>query len=231
MQPLLGVGVLLLLAAQILLGWHLRPYRPAIEQMPIPPSPLALKVLALGDDEFLYRAEVSWLQEVGDGGGRVKPLKEFDYQRVAGWLAAVDTLDPRSDAVFQLGSTYFGAISDPGSAPLKLPPLIEYFASGAMVDPSLRWHWLVWSAIKVQHVVKSQPLADALAEDLLSLRQNEAVPAWLPLLAAPMLRSAGEAERAAALDADPDMIARRLTAQRAFEGKRPHGQMSKPEQH
>ena len=42
----MALGLLALLAIQILLGWHLRPYRPAIEQMPLPPSPPALKALA-----------------------------------------------------------------------------------------------------------------------------------------------------------------------------------------
>jgi len=201
-----------LVALQIVDGLHLRPLRSAIEQMPSPPSAAALKAMAFGDDQFLYRAELSWLQEVGDGGGRLRPLREFDYGRVADWLRALDRLDPQSDAMFQLGSAYFGAISDPKTASTQLPPLIDYYAEGGMADPARRWHWLVWAAIKTQHVVKSPVMADRLVDDLLAVRANPDAPAWLPLLAPPLLRAVGETERAAALDADPDIVERRRKA-------------------
>jgi hypothetical protein len=209
---LLWVCLAGLLMVLILVGHHLRPLRSTVDQMPYPPSAAALKALSLGDDQFLFRAELAWLQEVGDGGGRLKPLKEFDYERVADWLRAIDRLDPQSDGVFQLGSTYFGAISDPATAPIQLPPLIDYYAEAAMADPAHRWHWLVWGAIKEQHVVRNRETADRLVDDLLATRASPGTPGWLPLLAAPLLRAVGEKERAVLLDADPDIVERRRLA-------------------
>lgn len=215
----LWAAILLLLGAQVLVSHHLKPLRPAIEEMPYPPSPLALKALALGDDQFLFRAEVSWLQGVGDGGGRLKPLRDYDYDRVVDWLRIVDGLDPQSRSLFEIGARYFGAISDPATAPLKLKPLAAYFLQVGMSDPAHRWPWLVWAAVKAQHTIHDPELAHQAADDLLSLRGAADSPYWLPLLAMPLFRVAGDPDRAAALAADPDMIRLRRRAFAELNGR------------
>jgi len=209
----LWAAILVLLGGQVLVSHHLKPLRAAIDEMPYPPSRLALKAMALGDDQFLFRTEVSWLQEVGDGGGRLRPLKDYDYNRVIEWLRVVDDLDPRSQSVFELGAHYFGAISDPATAPAQLKVLAAYFMQVGMTDPANRWPWLVWAAIKAQRMIHDPDLARQMADQLLSLRGTEGVPFWLPLLAPPLYRTAGDRDRAAVLLADPDIIQRR---QRAF---------------
>jgi len=209
----LWAAILLLFGGQVLVSQHLKPFRPAIEEMPYPPNPLALKALGLGDDQFLFRAEVSWLQGVGDGGGRLKPLKDYDYDRVIEWLRVIDGLDPQSRSLFEVGARYFGAISDPGSAPLKLKALATYFLEVGMSDPAQRWPWLVWAAVKAQHTIGDKELARRAADQLMSLRGAAGAPYWLPLLAPPLYRAAGDSDRAALVMADPDMIRLR---QRAF---------------
>lgn len=216
--PLWAV-ILLLLGGQVLLSQHLKPFRPAIEEMPYPPSPLALKALALGDDQFLFRAEVGWLQGVGDGGGRLKPLKDYDYDRVVEWLRVVDGLDPQSRSVFEVGARYFGAISDPGSAPVKLKKLATYFMQVGMSDPAQRWPWLVWAAVKAQHMIGDRDLARQMADQIMSLRGAPGAPYWLPLMGPPLYRTAGESDRAAVLMADPDMIRLRQRAMLELNGR------------
>lgn len=205
---ILWVALLGALLCQVVANFQLAPLRPAIDEMPYPPSPQAMKALALGDDQFLFRSEISWLQEVGDGGGRLRPLKDYDYGRVINWLREIDRLDPQSQSIFALGSTYFGAITDPVLAPPKVKLLAQFFAEAGAADPAQRWSWLVWSAIKTQHIVRDPDLARSIAGSLLSLPSPPAVPDWLPLLAAPLYRTAGDADKAASLDLDPDMIAR-----------------------
>lgn len=209
---LLWLSLLAAGGVQLAVGAVLRPLHPAIETMPPPPTPSALRATAFGDNQFLFRAQTQWLETVGDGGGRLRPLREFDYDRVTEWLRLVGDLDPRSDAVFQVGSTYYGALTDPATASTKLKPLVAYFETAAMADPAIHWSWLAWAAVKIQHVVKDPDLARRTAGDLLSLRQASPTPAWLPLLAIPLLRIAGEEAEADRLAHDPDMVARRKEA-------------------
>ena len=208
----LWCALILLLAAQLAVSHALKPYRPAISEMPQPPNRMALKAMAFGDDQFLFRAESSWLQDVGDGGGRVRPLRDYDYDRVANWLRAVDQLDRHSSVVFAVGSTYFGALSDPVAGPPRVKILATYFKEAGLADIADRWSWLVWSAVKIQHFVKDRDMAHEMGDTLLTLRRSEQAPYWLPLLAGPLYRAAGEGDLAASVDLDPAMIALRQRA-------------------
>lgn len=200
------------LLAQLLMGWHLRPLRPAIDQMPPPPSSSSLTAMALGDSQFLFRLQTLWLLDFGDGGGRLKPLRDYDYDRVVGWLRGVDSLDSRSDAVYQLGSHYFGALTDPATAPAKVGRIADFFEQAGMADPVHRWPWLVWSAIITQRLVKDPKLAGRLGTDVMALRDDKSVPDWLPLLAIPLFQIAGNQAEAERLSHDPDMIVLRREA-------------------
>jgi hypothetical protein len=213
----LGASVLVLaLFAQLALGWHLRGLRPAIEEFPPPPSPAELAAMALGDAQSMFRYQILWLQDFGDGGGRVKPLRDYDYDHVVGWLRAVDSLDQRSNAIYELGSHYFGALTDPGTAPAKVGRVADFFDQAAMADPGRRWPWLVWSALITQRLVKDPGLAGRIASDLMSLKDNKSVPDWLPLLAIPLFRIAGNAAEAERLSHDPAMIELRREAQESL---------------
>ncbi len=206
---LLWGALLLLVLVQIGSNLALRPLRPAIEEMPYPLSPLAMRALALGDDQFLFRTEISWLQSVGDGGGRVRPLKDYDYGRIIDWMRLIDGLDLNSQSIYALGSNYFGAILDPVAGPPKIKLVAQYFVEAGVADPARRWPWLVWAAVKIQRTVKDPDLARNTADSISTLPQSADIPDWIPLLEMPLYRVAGEKEKAAALAASPDMIARR----------------------
>lgn len=190
--------LLAMLSAQVLFAVQMRDRRAAIEEMPYPLSGVALKFLAFGDDQFLFRAIARWLQDVGDGGGRVRPLKDYDYARVIGWLKVVDQLDARSDYGYSLAAHYFGAVSDIQ----KVGIVAEYFGQAAMADPAQRWPWLVWAAVHAVHQIKDPRLAASLVRDIVSLRGDPRVPDWLVLLAPGLYRTAGDPGAAAALERD-----------------------------
>jgi len=205
----LWIALLSALAVQFAVGWTLRPLRPVIDEFPPPPGPAGFTATAFGDSEFLFRVQTLWLQNFGDGGGRVKPLRDFDYARVVGWLRAVDDLDRRSDSIYVLGAQFFGALTDPASARTKVKLVADFFEQAGMADPDRRWPWMVWSAATSQRLVKDPDLARRTAADLLSLRADSAVPPWLPLMAIPLYKIAGDQGEADRLAADPDMIRRR----------------------
>lgn len=200
------------LLLQLGMGWLLRPLRPALDEMPPAPSPASLTALALGDTQFLFRLQTLWLQDFGDGGGRIKPLRDYDYDRVVAWLSGVDTLDPRSDMTFQLGSHYFGALTDPGSAATKVGRIAGFFEQAAMAEPARRWPWLVWAATTIQHRVKDPFLARQTASDIMRLRGASGAPDWLPLLAIPLYATAGDQAESDRLAHDPAMLELRRRA-------------------
>ncbi len=204
--PLVWIPLIALLLAQIGFSALVRPLRPAIEEMPFPLGDLGLKAVALGDDQFLFRYLARWLQDVGDGGGRVRPLVDYDYDRVVGWLRTLDHLDDRSDYSYLLAARYFGAVMDPISGPPRVRKIVEYFRQVGLADPGRHWPWLVWAATKTHRVVKDKALSSGIADDLAALRDNPDVPSWLPLLASPLYRFAGNVKAADMLDQDPRLI-------------------------
>jgi hypothetical protein len=217
--PFVWIGLIAFLLAQLGYSQSVRPLRPAIEEMPFPVSDLGLKALALGDDQFLFRYLARWLQDVGDGGGRVRPLVEYDYDRVVDWLKVLDRLDERSDYSFQLAARYFGAVMEPNLGPARVRKIVLYFRACALADPARRWPELVWAAERTRRVVKDPELSGLIAGDLVALRDNPRVPPWLPLLAAPLYRFAGNVAKAEELETDPVLSKLRRDAFRDLVGK------------
>ncbi len=195
-----------LFLVQIAFGRAVAPLRAAIEQMPSPPGQITTKVLAFGDEEFLFRALSHWLQDVGDGGGRVRPLRDYDYDRVVGWLQALDRMDDQSDYPFSLAAHYFGAITDPAGAPPRVAKIAEYFCTAALAQPARRWPWLVSAAAMARRSGMAPGVASDVAGAVIRLRDDPSVPRWLPLLAIPLYHRAGQDDLARRLEADPELI-------------------------
>ncbi len=204
------------LCAQIGYARVLVPLRPAIEEIPFPLGELGVKGIALGDEQFLFRFLARWLQEVGDGGGRVRPLKDYDYDRVVGWLKVLDRLDDQSNYSYWLAARYFGAVLEPNFGPERVRKIVLYFRERAVADPARHWPGLVWAAARVRRVVKDRDLSGLIARDLVALRGDPRVPSWLPLLVPPLYRFAGEIEEAKALETDPEFAALRRGVLRDF---------------
>lgn len=171
--------------------------------MPPPPSENALKAMALGDNEFLFRHLGRWLEFVGDGGGRVRPLRFYDYDRVVGWMRALDQLDEeRSDFIHVIATRYFGEITKAVDVDhRRLRTIIDYLRIVSLQDPARYWNWLVWSAVKARTDIKDPALVAALAHDLQSPElRDPRVPAWVRVLPVRLYRAAGD--EAAAKDAE-----------------------------
>lgn len=207
--PFVWIALFGFLGLQIGYSWVLLPLRPAFEEIPFPLSDVGLKGIALGDEQFLFRFLARWLQDVGDGGGRLRPLRDYDYDRVVGWLKSLDRLDDQSEYGHELAARYFGALTDPTSGPVRVGKIAAYFRELALADPARHWRWLVWAATRAHRFVKDRDLSERIANDLIGLRDNDQVPVWLPLLASPLYRFAGDLKAAQALESDPTMIERR----------------------
>ena len=216
-RSLLGAALVSALVAEILLNGALRPLRPVIDEFPPSPPAGSLAAQSLGDRQFLFRVSALWLQDFGDGGGRLKPLRDFDYERVVGWLRAVDDLDRQSQMVYVLGTQFFGALTDPASYQGKVKLIADYFEQAGMADLAGRGPWLSWAATTIARRVKDPALAQRTAEDILSRRRDKDMPDFLPLEVIPLLKVAGDRDAIDRLSLDQDMIARRRRAVDALE--------------
>ncbi len=196
---LLWLAILSLLLVQSWYDSRIRDLRPAIEEMPAVPSPLTLKAMAFGDEEFLFRHLGRWLQGVGDGGGRMRRLKEFDYDRVVDWLRALDGINAdHAEYTHELAARYFGEVDiDRG----RVRKIVDYLRTMSLRDPEREWPWLVWAAGKAQHPIADPALIKAIAHDLQSPElRSPRVPPWVRVLPAHLYHVAGdEADEQAAL--------------------------------
>lgn len=201
---LLWPALLLLLAAQVWFSRDMRDIRPAIDRMPPPPSETVLKGMAFGDDEFLYRATALWLQDIGEGGGRLKPLREIDYDRVVAWLQALDGLDPEAEFAHTVAAKEFGQVA---IDPARVRKIVLYIRGIGLSDPPRRWAWLVWAAEMAEHALKDKELSRLMAGDFARIT-DRTVPAWVRGLASPLYHFAGDdiaakAAREALIKSDP----------------------------
>jgi hypothetical protein len=187
-------GLILLAAALLLhaaLALHHRERRADWSGVPPPPPLLTAPALALGDPQLFYRAAAFALQNMGDGGGRVTPLADYDYARLGDWLDLLDRLDPEARYAPTLAAYYFGQTPDPDG----LRRIVAYLSRVGARDPARNWRWLTHAAYLARHRLRDLPLALAIARNLAGLSPDE-VPLWVRQMPAFVLAEVGEREAA-----------------------------------
>lgn len=187
--------ILVFMAVQVWFTSEHRGLRAVIDEMPPPPTELSLKAMAMGDDEFLFRHLGRWLEFVGDGGGRVRALRVYDYDRVVGWMQALDQLDAsRSDFVHEIAARYFGEITTAVDVDhSRVRKIVEYLRLVALADPARNWKWMIWASVKARKDLNDPILVKAIAHDLQSPELHDRrVPAWVRALPIRLYQFAGD---------------------------------------
>jgi hypothetical protein len=159
----------------------------------VPPVPKQEKasMLALGDDQLAYRSYAMMLQNLGNTGGRVVALKKYDYAKLKDWFFLSDKLDPLSDAVPMMASSYFGAVDDPD----KLNDVLDYLAVAGARPEKEKWRWLAHAVFLARHVQKDNDRALELAYKLADNR-NPDLADWAKQMPAFILQDTGQSELA-----------------------------------
>jgi hypothetical protein len=159
----------------------------------VPPAPpvLIAPAMALGDPQLFYRVAAFALQNMGDEGGRVTPLGDYDYGRLGDWLDLLDLLDPQARYAPTLAAYYFGQTPDPDD----LRRIIAYLIRVGARDPAHNWRWLTHAAYLARHRLKDLPLALEVARHLAGLPEGE-VPLWVRQMPAFVMAEVGEREAA-----------------------------------
>jgi hypothetical protein len=188
-----GAFAILFLGAQLMLAFHLRPVAPRRDLLPPAPSERVLNAQALGDTQFLFRIYALQMQNAGDTGGRVVPIKNYDFSVVIDWLRVLQTLDYRSVFPGAIAARYYGFSQDTSHA----RPVIEFISENVELYPKTKWRLLQDAVYLAQRRLQDERLALRLARQLASYGlENTAV--WAAIMPAVILENLEEYSQALA---------------------------------
>jgi hypothetical protein len=192
--PWAGMLCIILAVAHGIFAWSNRELRPELAVLTPPPGALAREALSFGDGQFFYRTSVLNLQTVGDEGGRVTRLSDYNYDYVLGWLEALAALDPLSHHYIMLAVRYFGFTPDLTS----VRRLVDFVVADASADPQRKWYWLTQAMVMADHTLADLDYTLQIAEQLAAY-DFPGLPSWLLLFPAVVLEKMDRFEEALAL--------------------------------
>lgn len=172
-------GVLLLAAAVIaiaLMAGARRSIPPMGGGLDAPPTPTLALATSLGDSGLAYRMAALRLQIGGEWGGRVTPMTDYDYNRVAAWLTLLDRLDSASGYAPALATYLYGQTRRPD----QLAVILTYLKQRAESAPARDWPWLVQAVYLARSRLTDRTVGQTLALDLAKL---PGAPEWTCSLA------------------------------------------------
>ncbi len=186
---------LLSLCAVLWLGSHL--VQAKWPGVPPVPSEKGAIVMALGDRQLSFRMGSLTLQHLGDDGGRVTPLKNYDYTKLDAWFWLLRKLDPASDHVPLIAAYYFGATREPAQAEI----VAKYLGEVGQNPSGEKWRWLAHAVFLARYRANDLDLALALAYKLaaLQLDRERELPIWARQMPAFVLTARGEKDAARAI--------------------------------
>ena len=209
-------AVLITLSLQATFWWQTRELQAGWEGVPPAPSNQVAKALAMGDGQFLYRAATFVLQNMGDEGGRVTPLKDYDYRRLGRWFSLLDKFDPESEFLPVLVGYYYSQSQNPDDVRI----VISFLAHIAIRDPDRNWRWFAHAIYLARHRVKDMDLALSLAYRMAAIK-GPGIPVWAQQMPAFVLADVGKMEAArdlmeAIMDSQPNLEPAELQFMRDF---------------
>lgn len=188
---ILWAGFVLCFVALCLVWTRTNKYQ--VKWLNVPPAPhvFSQSVSGGGDEEFSYRLYSVFLQNFGDMGGKITPLKDYDYDHLSDWFFALDGLSGRSNYVPFLAAYYFSAVQDDQ----KLRPLIAYLEHAGNNTQGQKWRWLAQAVFLARFRLGDYDLALSLAEKLENL-DNPDMPFWARHMSVYVMTAKGEKEAA-----------------------------------
>lgn len=162
-------------------------YKPEIDIVPPPPNEYLRSALSLGDEEFLFRILGTRLQNSGDVFAGFVSLKEYNYERIYGWMKALDDLNYESNFIPSLASYYYSQTPRVQDSLF----MINYLDEHASRDITKKWWWMFQAIYVAKKSLQDNEIAYKLA---LKLSKNEAedAPFWTKQLPAFILKEKGD---------------------------------------
>jgi hypothetical protein len=167
------LGVLLALLACVLFMPVMRPVKPKWPGVPPAPSQATGLMYGFGDKQLAYYSLILALQNMGDMGGNITPIKDYNMEHVAEWLRLSYGFDTNSRYGPTLAGYYFGASQDPS----KLRPIVDYLRVAGNSPKRELWRYLAQGVYLARFRLKDQALALDLAYQLAAL-DDPNMPIW-----------------------------------------------------
>lgn len=180
------------LSAQIAWKSQIRPGAPGAGELPPPPNSKALRLAAFGEPATLSRLAMLYLQAFDYHGSNALPYRKLDYDRLTGWLAAIQALDPRSEYPLFAAARIYAEVPDSQRQRLML----EFVHSEFLRDPDRRWPWEAHAALVAKHQLKDLALARKYARAIDQLTKTDDVPLWARQMEIFILEDMNELEAA-----------------------------------
>ena len=200
LRPLSAVPfwICALLAVTLGLQFAWRLTRPAVQEsaeLPPPPRQGALRLASFAEEPAAARLAMLYLQSYDYRAGNRTSYQKLDYERLTGWLDAIQALDPRSDyPLFSAARIY---AENPDAA--RSRRMLEYVYQAFFDDPARRWPALAHAAIVAKHRLKDLPLALRYARAVERHATGSDVPLWAKQMEIFILEDMDELEAARAM--------------------------------
>ena len=192
-----GIALTFLAIAHGVFAWNSRDIRPQLSIVTSPPSPATRDALAFGDHQLLYRFWALDLQNAGDTGGRATPMRDYNYDYVIGWLAALHDLDLQASHHVVLAAHYFA--QTPNLSDVRR--IVEFIVRDAEASPKEKWYWLTQAIALAETRLNDAPYALDIAERLARYDFPE-MPHWIFMFPAVLLEKMGRTAEARAVIED-----------------------------
>lgn len=160
--------------------------------VPPVPSRYGAVTMTLGDPEFSYRALAIMLQNLGDVGNDVTPLKDYNYAELGKWLNLMTSLDPVSNHIPMIAAYYFGGTR----VPKDVGVIVNYLEKAGTIPLPEKWRWLGHAVYLAQHRMYNYDLALKLAYELQRLPNSDTFPQWARQMPAFVLEKRGDKDAA-----------------------------------
>lgn len=157
--------------------------------VPPVPSRSGAVMMTLGDTQFSYRFGAITLQNLGNTGGNVVAVKDYDYKKLGEWFWLLHGLDPASNHVPMMAAYYFGA------TPVKedLAVVVDYLAEVGQIPVGNKWRWLAHAVFLARHRMHDLDRALDYAYRLSKMEPaGDTLPLWARQMPAFVLSEQGE---------------------------------------
>ena len=186
LEKKVSFALVIALAANIMFWLNLRDMQAQWSNVPPAPKEQVAAFYGLGDETFAYRINALMLQNLGDTGGRVTMLRDYDYNSLSSWFFLQDKLDPKSDFMPHLAAYYFGNVQEPE----KYRPVLEYLKMVGARPEGIKWNWLYFAVYYARHKLNDLDKALELA-NVLAQTKNPNVPDMVRNMAAYVMNAKG----------------------------------------
>ena len=112
-------------------------------------------MMTLGDAELSYRSLAMLIQNLGDLGVDVTPIKDYNYRELGRWFHLLYELDAVSDHAPMMAAYYYGMTKSPQDVAI----IVDYLRVVGSSGVGEKWRWLAQAVYLAQHRMYDVDLA------------------------------------------------------------------------